>query len=110
VERVAIELQAIDTLIPVIEDWNKLALLLIDRGTAPLLYRKLPHLKNTALIPAQAQELLRKAYYKAVSRNARIYEEFKGLSAVLQSQNIPVFARFCQKCYTTIIITTCLRQ
>jgi len=28
------ELQAIDTLIPVIEDWNNLALLLIDRGTA----------------------------------------------------------------------------
>jgi len=28
------ELQAIDTLIPAIEDWNKLALLLIDRGTA----------------------------------------------------------------------------
>jgi len=28
------ELQAIDALIPVIEDWNKLALLLIDRGTA----------------------------------------------------------------------------
>ncbi|MBV5343669.1 hypothetical protein JZU68_08740 [bacterium] len=30
------ELQAIDALIPAIEDWNKLALLLIDRGTAPL--------------------------------------------------------------------------
>ena len=88
-EREQEELQAIDTLIPVIEDWNKLALLLIDRGTAPLLYRKLPHLKNTELIPAQAQELLRKAYYKTVSRNARIYEEFKGLSAVLQAQNIP---------------------
>jgi hypothetical protein len=28
------ELQAIDVLIPVIKDWNKLALLLIDRGTA----------------------------------------------------------------------------
>jgi len=28
------ELQAIDTLIPANEDWNKLALLLIDRGTA----------------------------------------------------------------------------
>jgi len=35
-ERVAreAELQAIDALIPAIEDWNKLALLLIDRGTA----------------------------------------------------------------------------
>ncbi len=28
------ELQGIDALIPAIEDWNKLALLLIDRGTA----------------------------------------------------------------------------
>ena len=28
------ELQTIDALIPAIEDWNKLALLLIDRGTA----------------------------------------------------------------------------
>ena len=83
------ELQSIDALIPAIEDWNKLALLLIDRGTAPLLYRKLPHLKNAALIPTQAQELLRKAYYKTVSRNTRIYEEFKGLSAVLQAHNIP---------------------
>jgi len=33
-EREKEELQAIDTLIPAIEDWNKLALLLIDRGTA----------------------------------------------------------------------------
>jgi hypothetical protein len=42
-EAIEAELQAIDTLIPAIEDWNKLALLLIDRGTAPLLYRKLPY-------------------------------------------------------------------
>jgi len=90
-ERVAreAELQAIDTLIPAIEDWNKLALLLIDRGTAPLLYRKLPHLKNTELIPAQAQELLRKAYYKTISKNARIYEEFKALAQILQAHRIP---------------------
>jgi hypothetical protein len=83
------ELKAIDALISQVEDWQALSLLLIDRGTAPLLYRKLPHLKNAALIPAQTQELLRKAYYKTVSRNARIYEEFKGLSAELQAQNIP---------------------
>jgi len=88
-EAIEAELQAIDTLIPAIEDWNKLALLLIDRGTAPLLYRKLPYLKNIELIPAQAQELLRKAYYKTVSRNARIYEEFKALAQILRAHNIP---------------------
>lgn len=33
------ELQAIDAIIPQVKDWRALALLLIDRGTAPLLYR-----------------------------------------------------------------------
>ena len=83
------ELQTIDALIPAIEDWNKLALLLIDRGTAPLLYRKLPQLKNAAHIPTQAQELLRKAYYKTVSSTTLIYQEFVGLAQILQSHNIP---------------------
>ena len=103
------ELQAIDALIPVIEDWNKLALLLIDRGTAPLLYnilnkeqraknkelrdknneQRTKTIDNIDLVPAAVLTKLRNTYYKTLSRNTLIYQEFGLLSKILRANSIP---------------------
>ena len=103
------ELQGIDALIPVIDDWNKLALLLIDRGTAPLLYnilnkeqsaknkelrdknneQRTKTIDNIDLVPAAVLNKLRNAYYKTLSRNTLIYQEFVLLSEILQENSIP---------------------
>jgi len=89
VERVARELQAIDTLIPQVEDWQALALLLIDRGTAPLLYRTMSKEQRVMTLPPAAFAMLRKAYYKTLSKNTLIYQEFGSLSEILRTNAIP---------------------
>ncbi len=70
------ELQAIDALIPDIQDWNYFTSQLIDRGLAPLLYKKLPNLANSHVIPTHTQAKLRSAYYKTVSRSMMLYGAF----------------------------------
>jgi hypothetical protein len=45
------ELEQLNGLIPLVEDWDYLINTIIDRGIAPLLYKKLPLLINSILIP-----------------------------------------------------------
>jgi len=86
------ELQAIDALIPKIQDWDYFTSQLIDRGLAPLFYKKLPQLSNSHLIPAHIQTKLRSAYYKTVSRSIMLYGAFKVVVQEYNKAGIQVIA------------------
>jgi len=86
------ELQAIDALIPDIQDWNYFTTQLIDRGLAPLLYKKLPHLANSQVIPTHVQSKLRSAYYKTVSRSMMLYGALHEVVQEFNKEGITVIA------------------
>jgi len=87
-----VELQAIDTLILNIEDWDYFSTQIIERGLAPIFYKKLPLLSNSQLIPTQVQTRLRAAYYKTVSRSMMLYGAYHEVTEQFIKAGIPVIA------------------
>lgn len=86
------ELEQMDDLIRQVEDWDYVAATGIDRGIAPLLYKKLPLLRNAALVPAPVQARLRQAYYLTLSRGMLMYEHFGKVARALALHGVPVVA------------------
>jgi hypothetical protein len=87
-----VELQAIDALILKIEDCDYFSTQIIERGLAPLLYKKLPQLSNSHIIPSQVQTKLRAAYYKTVSRSIMLYGAYHEVVELFIKAGIPVIA------------------
>ncbi len=86
------ELDQINNLIPQVKRWDYLAATSIKRGIAPLLYKKLPLLGNSGLIPEQVKSNLEQAYYKTFSRSMLMYEHFRKVAEAFNAVNIPVIA------------------
>ena len=85
-----VELEQINALIPQVQDWVYLVTTIIDRGIGPLLFKKLPLLANSSLIPENVSTNLRQAYYKTFSRSTLLYEHFRKIVLEFTSQDIPV--------------------
>jgi len=86
------EISSLNQLLPQCEDWDILTTHIIDRGLAPLLYKKLPLLSNSHLIPTQVQTKLRAAYYKTVSRSMMLYGAYHEVIEQFIKAGIPVIA------------------
>jgi hypothetical protein len=86
------ELEQLNALIPLIQDWETLIKNIINRGIGPLLFKKLPLLSNRALIPEQVQIQLQQAYYKTVSRSMILYDAFSNVAKALTVEGIQVIA------------------
>jgi len=85
------EIEQINGLIALIKNWDYLTKTIIDRGIGPLLYKKIPILKNSSL-PEDVKLKLQQAYYKTFSRSTILYEHFRRIATEFTSQNIPVIA------------------
>ena len=86
------ELELINSLIPLILNWDYLISTIIDRGIGPLLYKKLPLLTNSLLIPETVKTKLQQVYYKTFSRSTILYEHFRKIAEEFSFQNIPLIA------------------
>jgi hypothetical protein len=86
------ELEKINNLIPQLQDWDYLITTIIDRGIGPLLYKKLPLLSNSLLIPTSVQTKLQQVYYKTLSRSTILYEHFRKVADAFAEQDISVIA------------------
>jgi len=86
------ELEQINHLIPLIQDWDYLTSTLIARGIGPLFYKKFPLLSNSSLIPEAVKIGLQQAWYKTFSRSTLLYEHFRKIAGAFTSQNIQVIA------------------
>ena len=86
------ELDQLNQLIPLVEDWDYLAKTIIDRGIAPLLYIKLSLLANSHLIPKPITAKLQQSYYITLSRSTILYEHFKLLAGQFLANGIELIA------------------
>lgn len=86
------ELTTITALVAQVEDWDYLITTIIARGLGPLLYKKLPLLPNSGLIPLEVSAKLQQVYYKTFSRSMVLYEHFRNIAIAFNSQQIPVIA------------------
>ncbi|ADQ79267.1 hypothetical protein Palpr_1119 [Paludibacter propionicigenes WB4] len=86
------ELEQIDNLILEVKDWDYLTKTIIDRGIAPLLFKKLPALKNSSLIPDAVQAKLQQTYYITISRGTLLLNYFQQIAKEFSNQGIPVIA------------------
>ncbi len=84
------ELEQLNELIPLVQDWDYLIHTIIDRGIAPLFYTKLSLLPNSSLIPETVKTNLQQAYYKTVRRSVLLYEHFRKIAEAFVAQNIPL--------------------
>lgn len=84
------ELEHLNGLVLLVQDWDYLISTIIDRGIAPLLYKKLPLLSNSSKIPETVKTKLQQTYYKTFSRSALLYEHFKKIAEAFTTQNIPL--------------------
>jgi hypothetical protein len=84
------ELEYIDSLIPLISDWEYLGSNIINRGIGPLLFKKLPLLTNNILIPEKIKSNLQQAYYRTLSRSTILYDAFRKVTEAFNSKGIQV--------------------
>lgn len=84
------ELQYIDSLLPMVQDWEYTMRLLTQHGSAPLLHVKLPHLANAHCIPPQWVAHVQQVYFKTLSRNMLLYNAFAEAAQALQQAGIKV--------------------
>jgi len=84
------EQNPLNKLIENIVDWDYFISKIIDRGFAPLFYKKLALI--AAEVPEHIKQLLRKTYYTTVSRNMALYDAFKEITLVFKENNIEFIA------------------
>ena len=86
------ELEALDALVPLVIDWELTTHLLIDRGIAPLLYKKLPLLSARELIPESTQNKLQQAYFRTLSRTMVLYNAYYEIARAFEEKNVRLVA------------------
>ena len=86
------ELKDIDSLLPLVKDWENFVTQLIAHGSAPLLFKKLSLLNNNSLIPTEVKTKLQQAYYKTLTRSMVLYEGFATVASALKEAGIKVVA------------------
>ena len=86
------DLERMNQLIPQITNWDDLAQMAIDRGMAPLLYKKLALLASASMIPDPAKQKLQGAYYLTLSRSMVLYDAFRKAAEAITAAGIQVVA------------------
>jgi len=86
------ELEQLNSLILEVADWDYLTKTIIDRGIAPLLYKKLLFLTNCSLIPATVRAKLQKTYYITISRGTLLLDYFQNIADAFSKQSISIVA------------------
>jgi len=92
IEPTPAEMEQLNGLILQISDWDYLIKTITDRGIGPLLFKKLPLLSNSPLIPEEIKIKLQQVYYKTFSRSMVLYEHFRKIAEAFDSNEIQVIA------------------
>jgi hypothetical protein len=85
-----VELEQIDSLILEVTDWDYLTKTIIDRGIAPLLFKKLPFLTNSSQIPDIVRSKLQHTYYITISRGTILLDYFQNIADAFSKQSISI--------------------
>lgn len=85
------ELEQINNLLPQVQDWERVLHLLIQHGSAPLLYSKLSVL-NADVIPARVKDQLKQVYYQTLTRSMLLQNALTQVLELLGKNYIKVVA------------------
>lgn len=86
------DLVRLNQLIANVTDWEYAISNIIQRGTGPLLFKKLDKLSNSHLIPAEQREKLQQSYYKSLSRGMVLINAFQRIIEAFTANDIEVVA------------------
>jgi len=86
------EIRQVEEAIPLVKDWNYFTENAIQNGSGPLLFKNLPLVSNSNLIPKEYFEKFGKAYYRSLSRNMVLYEHLKNIVNIFSKEGIEVIA------------------
>lgn len=86
------DLGQINDLILQVKDWDYLISTIIDRGIGPLMYKKLPLLSNSHIIPDTVRTKLQQSYYITFSRSTMLYAHFSKAVNAFNEAGIKVIA------------------
>jgi len=86
------ELEHLNSLILEVADWNYLTKTIIDRGIAPLLYKKLALLTNSSKMPDTVRAKLQQTYYITISRGTLLLDYFQNIADAFSKQSISIIA------------------
>lgn len=86
------ELEQINSLIPLVQDWGLFANTIIERGTGPLLFKKLTLINHSGIIPESVKDKLQQSYFKTLGRSMVLHNAFANVGIELNNNNIPFIA------------------
>ena len=86
------DIELLDKLLPQISNWELLTKNLIERGAAPLFFKKLTSLSNRNLVPENARKQLQSTYYLTLSRTMLMYEHFSKIANTFNAKGIRIIA------------------
>lgn len=85
-------LNAMDSLIPSIRDWEGFTKKAINRAASPLIVSKLGQMPNASLIPDHVLRSLKQASLRTLTRNMLLTEHFRQVIRAFTDAGIPVIA------------------
>jgi hypothetical protein len=86
------DMAKIDACLLQITDWDAFAVLVIKRGVAGFVVKKLPLLKNKNRIPNEVFSLIEQAYLRTVNRSVLLFGHFSNVVKALHDSDIEVVA------------------
>lgn len=86
------DLDRLNQLFSKVTDWEYAVSNIIQRGTGPLLFKKLDKLSNGNLMPAVEREKLQQSYYKSLSRGMVLINAFQRIVEAFREEGIEVVA------------------
>ncbi len=86
------DVDALNNLVPKVNDWNYFVNTLIERGLSPLFYNKLILLSNQTKPPKEITEKLKKAYYKTLSRSLMLHDYYKNVATAFNANGVEFIA------------------
>ena len=85
-----VDIVRLNALIPKISNWDVLSQIAIDRGIAPLIYKKIPLFSNQILIPIEVKDRLQQSYYITMRRSMNLLDSYYKIMKVFNENSISV--------------------
>jgi len=86
------DINRLNDLIPLIQDWDMLVQIAVERGIGPLMYKKLSLIEKQNLIPEQQRNILEQTYFMTLRRGMLLHDAYRKIVEKFVENGISVIA------------------
>ena len=86
------DIERLNFLIPLIQDWDNLLKITIERGIGPLMYKNILLLDKQYLIPSGHKDSLQQVYYKTLRRSMVLHDAYLKIVVKFAENGLRVIA------------------